>query len=200
MVKIIHFISLTFFLAATNISLGSVPTHTNLDYIVCFTPQEDCTGLIVKAINGAKKSIYVQAYSFTSVPIMRALALANKRGVLVEVLLDKSQASLRNFSSADYFVVNKIPVWIDYKPEIAHNKVIIVDRSVVMTGSFNFTQAAQFRNAENLLIITNNSLAEKYFDNWNDRFTHSETLNQFQIRAQYKVTLKSKRHLRLKRV
>jgi phosphatidylserine/phosphatidylglycerophosphate/cardiolipin synthase-like enzyme len=57
---------------------------------VCFTPGGNCTGQIVKALREAKSSILVQAYSFTSAPIAKALLDAHKRGLQVEAILDKS--------------------------------------------------------------------------------------------------------------
>lgn len=58
---------------------------------------------------------------------------------------------------------------IDYIPTIAHNKVMIIDGKTVITGSFNFTDAAQNKHAENVIIITDAELAKKYFDNWMSR-------------------------------
>ena len=46
-----------------------------------------------------------------------------------------------------------IPTFIDNKHAIAHNKIMIIDQSTIITGSFNFTKAAEEKNAENLLII-----------------------------------------------
>jgi phosphatidylserine/phosphatidylglycerophosphate/cardiolipin synthase-like enzyme len=66
-----------------------------------------------------------------------------------------------------------IPTWIDYRPAIAHNKVIIVDGQEVITGSFNFTKAAQEKNAENLVIISDNTIAKKYLVNWESRKYYS---------------------------
>jgi phosphatidylserine/phosphatidylglycerophosphate/cardiolipin synthase-like enzyme len=59
---------------------------------VCFTPGQDCTGLVVGEIDAARRSILVQAYSFTSVPILAALKSAHARGVDVEVIVNKSSA------------------------------------------------------------------------------------------------------------
>ena len=67
-----------------------------------------------------------------------------------------------------------IPTYIDAKHAIAHNKIIIIDRRIVITGSFNFTRAAEENNAENLLIITSPELAEKYLQNWQTHRDHSE--------------------------
>lgn len=117
---------------------------------VCFTPDQDCTGELVQSIDNAKQSILVQAYSFTSKPIAEALVGAKRHGVDVKVILDESQIKERN-SVLSYLVSQQIPIWIDYRVAIAHNKVMIFDGQSVATGSFNFTRGAQ-RNAENLLI------------------------------------------------
>lgn len=145
---------------------------------VCFTPGQDCTTEITDALDAAKKSIFVQAYSFTSAPIAKHLVQAKNRGVMVKVILDKSQKSER-YSAARLLLNQHIPVWIDYKPAIAHNKIMIIDDQAIITGSFNFTKAAQYKNAENLLIIQDPALAKHYMDNWRRRQMVSENLNLY---------------------
>ena len=152
---------------------------SNANYKVCFTPSEACTDLIVTAINQAKSEVLVQAYSFTSMPIAKALAQAHKRGVAVKVILDKSQYRQGGFSSAKMFNDYHIPLWIDYRPTIAHNKVMVIDNNQVITGSFNFTRAAQEKNAENVLLISDSVLAKKYKNNWQERLQESETFDQY---------------------
>lgn len=142
----------------------------------CFTPGQNCTAEITDVIDAAKKSIFVQAYSFTSAPIAEHLIAAKHRGIAVNVILDKSQQSQR-YSASRFLVNQHIPCWIDYKPAIAHNKVMIVDESEVITGSFNFTKAAQTKNAENLLIIRDPALAKRYMQNWQQRMAVSRQLN-----------------------
>jgi len=63
---------------------------------------------------------------------------------------------------------------IDAQHAIAHNKVIIIDGETVITGSFNFTKAAEEKNAENLLVIRDKKLAELYIKNWQEHEKHSE--------------------------
>ena len=78
----------------------------------------------MNALNKAKKTILVQAYALTSPPIAAALVEANKRGVDVQVILDKSQKTerfLRNVAP-EYL---EVPVFIDASHKIAHNKVIL---------------------------------------------------------------------------
>ncbi|HEY2110285.1 MAG TPA: phospholipase D family protein, partial [Dongiaceae bacterium] len=145
---------------------------------VCFTPGGDCTDLVVGEIAAAWHQILVQAYSFTSVPILSALRAAHARGVEVEVIVDKTSAGVSksgsHYSAAVYLTNAGIPVWVDSKVAIAHNKVMILDGAVVITGSFNFTAAAQNRNAENLLVISDPAVAAQYRDNWRRRQAVSE--------------------------
>ncbi|MDY0882328.1 phospholipase D family protein [Dongia soli] len=122
----------------------------------------------MNTVGAAKKQIRVQAYSFTSAPIAKALADAYRRGVDVKVILDKSQATAK-YTGATYLQNAGVPVAIDYKVAIAHNKVIVIDGSTVITGSFNFTKAAQEKNAENLLVIRDADLARQYIANWQAR-------------------------------
>jgi len=140
---------------------------------VFFSPKGGCTGSIVKNLDQAKSNVLVQAYSFTSVPIAEALVKVYKRGVRVEVILDKSQIS-EKYSSADFLSHAGIEVTIDFKHKIAHNKVMVIDCSIVITGSFNFTKSAEGSNAENLLVIHSEEIAKKYTENWKKHALHSE--------------------------
>jgi phosphatidylserine/phosphatidylglycerophosphate/cardiolipin synthase-like enzyme len=140
---------------------------------VCFSPKGACTEKIVDQIDAAKTEIFVQAYSFTSAPIAKALVDAYKRGVKVEVMLDKSQRK-EKYTSATFLANAGIPTFIDDKHAIAHNKIIVIDGEIIITGSFNFTKAAEEKNAENLLIIRNKELAKIYIDNWYEHKEHSE--------------------------
>jgi phosphatidylserine/phosphatidylglycerophosphate/cardiolipin synthase-like enzyme len=140
---------------------------------VYFFPDGGATQAIVREIDHATLDVRVQAYSFTSAPIAKALVDAHKRGVSVEVILDKSQRT-EKYSGATFLANSRIPVYIDAAHAIAHNKVIIIDRQTVITGSFNFTKAAEEWNAENLLVIRSRELAKIYAENWQRHREHSE--------------------------
>ena len=105
-------------------------------------------------------------------PIAKALMEAHKRGVKVQVILDKSQRT-EKYTSATFLQNVRIPVYIDDKHGIAHNKVMVIDGYVVITGSFNFTKAAEENNAENLLVIDDVQVAQKYTKNWQEHREHS---------------------------
>ncbi len=164
----------------------------NSSYEVCFTPDQNCTQDIINLINSAQTQIRMQIYSFTSKPIARALVQAQKRGVDVQVIYDRSDASdessanarsdykkypYSGFSLQPYLTKNHIAGFIDPAVGIAHNKVIIVDSQMIETGSFNYTKSAQINNAENILIINSKPLAQAYLSNWDARRKISTALN-----------------------
>jgi len=135
---------------------------------VCFSPEGQCTNGIVSAIEDAKNSVFVMAYSFTSLQIAQALVDAYERGVDVKILIDKSQIKSK-YSHLHFFSKKGIPVFIDPAVGIAHNKTMILDDRFVLTGSFNWSKAANFKNAENILLIDDPSLAQIYKENWEKR-------------------------------
>jgi|GEM_PF-1258361 hypothetical protein len=79
---------------------------------VYFSPHGGCTDAIIRELNKAKITILVHAYSFTSAPIAKALLNAHKRGVKVEVILDKSQRT-HKYSETDFLVNSGIRTYID---------------------------------------------------------------------------------------
>ena len=78
------------------------------------------------------------------------------------------------YSSADFMANQGVPTMIDAEHTISHNKVMIIDNELVITGSFNFTKAAQEKNAENVLIIRDKALADQYSQNWQVHAQHSQ--------------------------
>jgi len=161
-------------LLLVSIPLGAAPSISNPKVCVFFSPNGGCTQAIEDALGASKSSVLVQAYSFTSSPIAKALVEAHKRHVDVQVILDKSQRTER-YSGATFLSNEGIPVFIDAVHNIAHNKVMIIDGKTVITGSFNFTKNAEEGNAENLLVISNAlELAQRYTANWKEHLGHSE--------------------------
>lgn len=138
---------------------------------VCFTPAEECESRIAGEIDRAESSIRVQAYGFTSLPIIHALQQAAGRGVEVLVILDK--ANERKYSGATLLEAGGIPVWIDFEPTIAHNKVIVIDGHLTIGGSYNYTASAQKRNAENVTFTESSEIARQFTANWDSRLKAS---------------------------
>ncbi len=146
--------------------------------LVAFSPGDDAGALVVDAIRSARRQVLVQAYSFTHRAIADALVTAVKRGVDVRVIADPVQHDRIATSLIDELASQGVPVYLDGQHGAANNKVMVIDagqpESTVITGSFNFTQAAQYRNAENLLILRGvPALAEAYADDWRRHKVHA---------------------------
>lgn len=150
---------------------------------VFFAPGGNPTGAVVRELGLARSNLLVQAYSFTSAPIAKAVVEAHRRGVKVTVILDKSQRS-EKYSAADFLLHAGVPTFIDASHAIAHNKIMIIDGHKVLTGSFNFTKAAEEKNAENLLVLEDVNLAFKYTTNLNGHAAHSVRYQKKPVPAQ----------------
>lgn len=143
----------------------------------CFTPGMNCQALILNRIDqtSANQHIFVQAYSFTSAPLAQALLRAHQRGVKIMILLDRSQLT-EQYSSATFFAHAQIPLAIDHQEAIAHNKIMIFpEHALVISGSYNFTRAAETKNAENLLFLSDSpELVTRYLANFTTHWEHSQ--------------------------
>src|SRR5947209_4766195 len=140
-------LTLVFLVRAARRKLGMMPLHS-----AHFSPKGGCQEAVVRELKKARREILVQAYSFTADPLTYALVDAKKRGVHVDVLLDKSN-EVERYSDLRIFLDQGLHPLIDAHHAIAHNKVMIIDQKVLITGSYNFTNQAEDENAENLLII-----------------------------------------------
>ena len=146
---------------------------------LAFTPGQDGAALIIGAIGQAKRQILVQAFSFTHDGIARALVAAHHRGVEVKLIADREQTRIMERGQVPVIASAGVPVWLDGEHQSAHNKVMVIDANsadaAVVTGSYNFTKAAQYKNAENVLVIRGNRpLAEAYRANWQQHIKHAQ--------------------------
>ncbi|HEX4610400.1 MAG TPA: phospholipase D-like domain-containing protein [Urbifossiella sp.] len=137
-----------------------------------FSPKGGCAAAVVAEVNAARREVLVMAYSFTCPDIVAALIAAARRRVRVVILLDRSNET-ETYSELGDLERHKMEVWIDASHAIAHNKVIVIDGRVVVTGSFNFTRQAEHENAENLLILRDHpGLAARYRENFHAHKGH----------------------------
>jgi len=147
---------------------------TPLSLAVYFSPKGGCQEAMVREIQRARREILVQAYSFTADPLTYGLVDAKKRGVNVEILLDRSNEQ-EQYSDLRILLDQGLAPLIDAKHAIAHNKVMIIDQRVVVTGSYNFTNQAENENAENVVIIKGNrSLIQSYRANFLEHKSHCQ--------------------------
>jgi phosphatidylserine/phosphatidylglycerophosphate/cardiolipin synthase-like enzyme len=142
---------------------------------VTFSPNGGTTQALVAYIGTAKTSIRLLAYNFTSTEVANALVLAHRRGVDVQLVLDKSVPTERN-SVLPIIQRDDIPFRIDHAHAIAHNKVIIIDGAWVETGSFNYSDNAEHHNGENALICHSPDAYKLYRTDWEKHWLHSLVL------------------------
>jgi phosphatidylserine/phosphatidylglycerophosphate/cardiolipin synthase-like enzyme len=143
-----------------------------------FTPGDDVAGLIVRTIDAAGSQVLMQAFSFTHRDIADALIRAHRRGIDVQVIADREQSDAMESTAMQSLLDAGLPVFMDAGHSAAHNKVIVVDhgarQAALVTGSFNFTFAAQNRNAENVLVLRGNpELTQAFYANWLQHREHA---------------------------
>lgn len=134
---------------------------------VCFTPGKQCEAFITYQIDTAKKELLIEAYHLTNKEIIRHMTYARKRGVDISILIDKVAKR-----EAKHLISLGFAVRIDNKPHIAHNKIMIIDRKSVITGSYNFTKNAN-SNAENVLLLDDENTIKEYVDNFYKRLSQT---------------------------
>jgi phosphatidylserine/phosphatidylglycerophosphate/cardiolipin synthase-like enzyme len=163
-------------LAAASLAIGvpaaaKTAAHDTAKVEVAFTPGDDIAGLIVKRIERAKATVRVQAYLFTDRRIANALLAARKRGVEVEVIGDAAQQQAGGLPHLAALHRAGVRVFLDGRLGASHNKIVIVDgglaEATVVTGSYNFTHAAQSKNAENVVVISGNrTVTDRFVENF----------------------------------
>ena len=126
-----------------------------------FSPEDDIQRIICKRVKKAKKSIHFMAFSFTSDGIGEEMIRAHKRGVTVRGIFEK-RGSGSKYSEYVKMKLEGIPVVVDKNPYSMHHKVIIIDGYRVITGSYNYSKNASKRNDENILIVDNAKIADRY--------------------------------------
>jgi phosphatidylserine/phosphatidylglycerophosphate/cardiolipin synthase-like enzyme len=148
-----------------------------------FSPKGGCTEAVVAELKKARHEVLVMAYSFSSKPIAQALVDAKARGVHVEIVLDRSNEQ-EAYSDLTFFQEQGLAPLLDASHAIAHNKVMVIDKRTVITGSFNFTHQAEAENAENLLVIKGHpELIARYRQDFGLHKAHSEAPAQKAVPA-----------------
>jgi len=138
----------------------------------CFSPQGRCSGHILREIEQAKQELLVAVYAFTSDDLAAAVVQAKKRGVSVQVIIDREFDAANEKSKGRFLEAQKIPLRrlsgikagaLEKDAGLMHQKFAVIDRKLVFTGSYNWTHSADALNDENLLLFRDaGALAEEY--------------------------------------
>ena len=151
-------------------SLKPQPRYPASNYssiLLITSPDGNAEDRIVELIGAANRSIDVEMYSFTNLDIANALIEAKKKGVYVRVILDYTQSGIE---SSKQIILSSGGIDIKKAPsnfKITHSKVMIIDGTIVLIGSHNWSLNAMFYNRELSIVINSSSLAaqlEEIFD------------------------------------
>jgi phosphatidylserine/phosphatidylglycerophosphate/cardiolipin synthase-like enzyme len=146
--------------------------HAQMAVQACFSPQGKCSVHILHEIEQAKKELLVAVYAFTSDDLAGALVQAKRRGVVVQVIIDREFDASTDKSKGKFLDTQKIAVRrisgsksnpAEKESGLMHQKFAVIDRKLVLSGSYNWTHSADTYNDENLLLFRDaGPLAEEY--------------------------------------
>ncbi len=139
-----------------------------------FSPNGSVRNQIIKAINECKKTLDIAIFDLTATDILMALEEAKKRGVNIRIIADSRQAKGVHSAVKQLFEDGlKLKITNGKKGGIMHNKFAIFDDKLLITGSYNWTDNAEFRNYENAIFTTDLNLIKNFkaeFNNiWNSK-------------------------------
>lgn len=156
------FISLAFL---TSAGTPSAEAQAVPELRVYFSPNGGSERAIIEQIQAAQKSIYIAMYSFTNPQIAEALLTAQKRGVKVYVKTDQRQSQGQSQKVVLSFLSqHNIQVTISKLSRTMHHKFAVIDETVLIFGSYNWTRNGESVNKENLIIWRHKGMARLYLD------------------------------------
>lgn len=127
-----------------------------------FSPDDEIQPTLVNIISMANESLYFMAFSFTADEIGDAVRERAREGVTVAGVMDDEQVESNIGTEFDAFRQAGLDVYRDGNAGQMHHKTIVIDESIVITGSYNFTNSAETRNDETLLVIYNEDIAKLF--------------------------------------
>lgn len=129
---------------------------------VYFSPDDGVQARLVELLNAAQQSIHFLAFSFTADSLGNAIRNRAAAGVTVAGVMEAEQVTSNTGTEYDPFLQAGLNVLLDANDDLMHHKVLIIDESIVVTGSYNFSASAETRNDENVIIIYNRDVASAF--------------------------------------
>ena len=127
-----------------------------------FSPDDGVINALAPLLNGARESIYFLAYSFTSNELGDIIRAKEESGLKIAGVMEEEQISSNQGTEFDPFRRAGVDVRIDGNAGQMHHKVFIVDEKIVALGSYNFSQSAELRNDENVIIVYDPIIAHQF--------------------------------------
>ncbi|MFA5975790.1 MAG: phospholipase D-like domain-containing protein [Elusimicrobiota bacterium] len=131
-----------------------------------FSSEDDLQSRIVKTLDRCQTSLEIALYEFSSPRLTQAVERAAERGVFVRVLLDAtpSRTSVKN----NRFPNLEVRYLQGRRAGAMHHKFAVLDNQELMTGSFNWTRAAQYMNHENIIFEDDGGIVLAYSRQFED--------------------------------
>jgi phosphatidylserine/phosphatidylglycerophosphate/cardiolipin synthase-like enzyme len=130
---------------------------------IYFSPDDGVAARIVDLLSRAQESIYFMAFSFTNDAFGETVILQAENGLDVKGVMDYEQVMSNTGTEYDRFAQAGIGVLLDGNFDgLMHHKVFIIDESIVITGSYNFSRNAEENNDENIVIFFSPDIAAQF--------------------------------------
>lgn len=133
------------------------------DINVYFSPEDNIERIIIDRIGKAKNSIHFMGFSFTSKKLADELIRLNKKGIKTFGIIEKIGSNSKD-SQYVKLKIESVQVRLDKNRNRMHHKVIIIDESIIITGSYNFSLSANTKNDENIIILHNKDISKQYLE------------------------------------
>jgi len=127
-----------------------------------FCPEDACAEHIIDELKKAEHSIHFMTFTFTHDSIANILALKLHHNITVKGIIEKSRQS--QYSKYDFLEFQGANMTYDKNPKTMHHKVFIIDNQTVITGSMNPSWSGDNKNDENIIIMHDKEIAEKYLE------------------------------------
>ncbi len=125
---------------------------------------------LVAALNNVRSTLDIAAFEFNNVVLTEAVLAAHQRGVRIRMVTDNEHGLNDRDTTIGQFVAAGIPVVDDGRSALMHNKFMILDSTVVWTGSWNYTINDTYRNNNNALSIRSQQAVQNYQAEFNEMF------------------------------
>jgi len=141
-------------------------------YSSFFCPEDNCKQKVIDEIGKAQESIYFMVFSFTDFDITDSLSEKKQWGLDVRGVVEARRINMQ-YNQYKRLVSGSVIVRKDTNPAVMHHKVFIIDNRTLITGSYNPTKAANTKNDENILIINDKKIVDRYLEEFNYLFVSS---------------------------
>jgi len=161
--KIAEYYNKKFMTLYNNLDNISIEPYIDRELEIYFSKDSDIESRIIELIRASKVEIDIMMFAFTNRDIANELLRAKERGVEVKIVIDRTQNRYQRANSIyNYLKLKGIDIELDRNRFKLHNKVMIIDSNITIIGSYNYTKKANSINDENILIIKDRELTEKY--------------------------------------